>query len=188
MNQTNVKSEFEKLFESEQNDQIYYGNLITIGNYIINLPSDYEKENLILENFLKNSIFDMQLISSDKYSSNISDDSSEMSVKDTVSVKSSDSKLVSSKINNSEKKKEINYYFKLKNIVSNILSQNNQFKKEELLSEIKKNNYYVPTNLRSIIYRIILEVDLINENDTIELSSLYENHSFSSSEMKQITV
>ncbi len=188
MNQTNIKSEFEKLFESEQNDQIYYGNLISIGNYIINLPSDYEKENLILENFLKNSIFDMQLISSDKYSSNISDSSSEMSVKDTVSVKSSDSKLVTSKINNSEKKKEINYYFKLKSIVSNILSQNNQFKKEELLSEIKKNNYYVPTNLRSIIYRIILEVDLINENDTIEVSSLYENHSFSSSEMKQITV
>ena len=189
MIQNSTKNEFEKLFDGDhQNDHFYEGNLISIGNYIINLPSDYEKENLLLDSFLKNSIFDMQLIVSDKYSSNISDSSSEISAKDGVSVKSSDSKLITSKIANNEKIKEINYYFKLKYIIRNIITQTNVFKKDELLSEIKKNGYYIPSNFRATIYKIILEADLINDNEVTETTSLYENHSYASKEMKQILV
>jgi hypothetical protein len=190
------KQSVDLIYDKDLNEKLFSeGCIIFIGNYIINLPTDYEKDQVGLENFIKNSIYDLQLFKSEGYSL-ISDKSSASSsklsvnllTKDNTSVQSksmetrgSQAKLVSSNL-----EKEISFYFRLKFLIYNIIFHLNNYKKDDLLAEIKKTGYQIPSNLRPFIYLILLEVDYFNDLEEMSLARIYESKIDIQAEMSQV--
>jgi hypothetical protein len=185
------RKSIELIYESDLNEKKFNeGCLIQIGNYIINLPADYEKDSVTLENFMKNSLSDLNILKSDLSDKSSSSGQSRFSLKEKESTSSGTnltrSTPSSKNILNPNIEKEINYYFKIKHLCSNILLHHKDFKKEDLIVEIKKMNYHIPSNFRKYVYQIILDVDSINDVEELEFSSFYENKNIISKEISQI--
>jgi hypothetical protein len=185
------RKSIELIYESDLNEKKFNeGCLIQIGNYIINLPADYEKDSVTLENFMKNSLSDLNILKSDLSDKSSSSEQSRFSLKEKESTSSGTnltrSTPSSKNILNPNIEKEINYYFKIKHLCSNILLHHKDFKKEDLIVEIKKMNYHIPSNFRKYVYQIILDVDSINDVEELEFSSFYENKNIISKEISQI--
>jgi hypothetical protein len=170
------------IFDKELNEKrVNDGCLVFIGNYIINLPIDYEKDKILLDNFIKTSVYDLQLFKSEGLTkSDKSSTSSKLSRNN--SAKGIDSKK--GVIANQNIEKEISYYFKLKMLVYNVIF--GYSKKDEIISEIKRTNYNIPENLRGLIYLIILDIDYLNDIEEMELGTYYENRKHIQSEINQI--
>jgi hypothetical protein len=187
------------VYEKEMNDLKYNeGCLIYLGNFLLNLPNDYESYSL--DNFLKSD--DTLLLKSEGYSSLKSDKSSNSEQSrfsfnlknDNSSIRTIDNKVTSTVVTTSSEnklktqniEKELNYYFRLKFIITNIIFQNGNYKKDDLIVEIKRMNCHIFENLRKYIYAIILDIDYINETEENELGDIYENIKFIESERSQI--
>jgi len=82
--------------------------------------------------------------------------------------------------------KEISCYFRIKSIVYKIIYKIDNFKRDDLIIELKKTNYFIPNNLRYLIYCIILDVDYIVQSEEYEIGNSYENKDFIINEMNQI--
>jgi serine/threonine protein kinase len=182
-----MEASIEFFFDKELNTKRFNdGCLEFIGNYLINLPTDYEKDNEIFQNFLKTSRYDLQLIKSEGLKSDKSSGSSKISHLD--SLKAGENNKLSSKTKlsqvNPNLEKEISYYFRVKKLTYNCIFGYSS--KDELISEIKRSNYHIPDNLRPIIYLIILEIDYLNDSEEFEIGTYYENRSHIQQELNQI--
>ncbi len=223
----------ELIFDKELNERLFNeGSLILIGNSLINMPKDYDKElyllekllclndfsfqsqNILTSNSLKNENF-FFLTKNNNNNSIISDSSSEHSKISylntsnscTSEVKKHNSQtglinllskskgqMISNNINSNiiannfqnSIEKEINNYFRIKNIIFKILFKIDNFKRDDLIIELKKTNYSIPNNLRFLIYCIILDVDFIVQSEENEIGNFFENKDFILSEMIQI--
>lgn len=182
------RKSIELIYENLLNEKKFNeGCLIQIGNYIINLPADYEKDSVTLENFMKNSLTDLNIIKSDLSDKSSSSGKSRYSIKENTSCGNLIRSTSSIKnILNPSIEKDINYYFKIKHICSNILVHHKDYKKEDLIVEIKKMNYHIPSNFRKYVYQILLDIDSVNDIEDFEFSSFYENKNIIFKEMSQI--
>lgn len=226
----------ELIFDRELNEKLFNeGSLILIGNTIINLPIDYEKDYNLIEKIINlndncylltenniqtgsfknenNSLFTTG--KSNNNSSLMSDTSSGHSKFSYVNFGSSNlneiksqnnqsnflSKSSGTLMNNNSNsnlnlnnginftnliERDINSYFKIKNIVYKIIFKIENFKRDDLIIELKKNNYFIPNNLRHLIYCIILDIDFIVQSEEYDMGNYYENKEFILAEMHQI--
>ena len=173
----------ELIFDRELNERLFNeGSLITIGYFLIKLPKDYEKEIFILDNFLKDNFVDIQVqnLETNSYISDNSSEQSRLSISKNAEIKSQAKSI------NSNIEKDISNYFKIKNIMFKILYKIENFKRDDLIIELKKTNYFIPNNLRYLIYCIILDVDYIVQSEEYEIANYYENKEFIVNEMKQV--
>jgi len=204
IHQVNYLKYFKNISKDNDENNFSEGNVVMLGNFVIDLPIDYEKDRSLLDKFFKSSVYDIDLFRnsdqltnlSSAYSDNNSDsEGSKCSkdVKDNVSIKSGNQNKILLNNQNSSNNisnpmmnidKEINHYFNIKFLLKNLINQT--IKKEALISEIKKNNYSFPECFRPFIYKVLLDVDFIVEKDDIELTSLFENKNTISKDMTQI--
>jgi hypothetical protein len=167
----------ELFYDKELNEKRFNeGCLIFIGNYIINLPIDYEKDTVLLNSFIKSSVYDLQLFKSEGLKSDKSSTSSKVSHLESAKI---DKKYLNQNI-----EKEISYYFKLKLLLYNFIF--GYSKKDEIISEIRRTSYHIPENLRSLVYLVLLDIDYLNDIEEMELGTYYENRKHIQSEMNQI--
>lgn len=233
----------ELVYDKELNECLFNeGSLILIGNTILTLPSDYEKEYHLVEKVLMQNDFSFQAQNSVSNNNNtyansnsfktenqsvlgitkssnknnnslLSDTSSghsKFSYADSkasnyqnpnnLNLHSKSSGILNSNLNSNTNiniinntnnynisiEKEISNYFRIKNIVYKIIYKIENFKRDDLIIELKKTNYSIPNNLRYLIYCIILDVDYIVQSEEYEIGHFYENKDFIINEMNQI--
>lgn len=188
------RKSIELFYEKDLNENKFNeGCIISIGNYIVNLPTDYEKESQSIESLIKKSLcdtsetLDLQFFKSEGFS--MKSDRSSSSDQSVMNLSVSGvpgNSLKGSKFLGQNFEKEIKYYFRIKNLILNILHHSNNCKREDLIVEIKKSNYSMPSNVRKFIYLIILEVDYFNDLEELEMASLYECRPYINKELPQI--
>lgn len=204
----------ELIFDKELNEKSFYeGSLMLIGHSVIYLPKDYEKEYSRLDKIIQNDFFIQELSSglndnnnSASNNSLLSDNSSTHSKLSSIAsipkieFKTAQAGNVGGGLSNNNfgskgycglqniasLEKDIINYFKIKNIVYKILYKIDNFKRDDLIIELKKTNYFIPNNLRYLIYCIILDVDYIVQSEEYEIGNFYENKEFIINEMNQI--
>jgi hypothetical protein len=200
---TKTAKNSELIYDKELNEKLFNeGSLILIGHSIINLPKNYEKEFSLLENFLSNDIIfsqggkdnfssiGMNYNNTNKNNDSLKSDSSSNQSKFNFRISNSEIKNSKATNNNNNNinniEKEISNYFSIKSIVYKILYKIENFKREDLIVELKKTNYFIPNNLRFIIYSIILDVDFIVQTEEYDIGNCFENKEYIISEMLQI--
>lgn len=187
---TKTMKNSELIYDKELNEkQFNEGSLILIGHSIINLPKNYEKEFSLLENFLTNDLIFSKgnNETSHKNNDSLKSDSSSNHSKLSFRTTNSDIKNLKSQNNNNNIiEKDIGNYFRIKSIVYKILYKLENFKRDDLIVELKKTNYFIPNNLRYIIYSIILDVDFIVQTEEYDIANCFENKEFINTEMIQI--
>jgi len=235
----------ELAFDKELNERPFNeGSLILIGNTILAMPRDYDKEFHLLEKILLHNDFSFQgqnnvrnnntginnsisnangisfknenqamaitkSINNNNNNSLLSDTSSghskfsytESKVSNypnysNANIHSKSSGILTNNNNininsnnynfNNSIEKDISSYFRIKNILYKIIYKKENFKRDDLIIELKKTNYFIPNNLRFLIYCIILDVDYVVQSEEYEIGSFYENKDYIINEMNQI--